>query len=285
MGNRKKRIRKLIYQNRSFGISKKMPILLFTLLFSSLMILGSTYAWFTSEDTKKNEFVGGRLAAEIVEEFEANYQWQPAMTTVKKISVENTGDIPAFVRLSLYEYLLLFKVDTTDQTGNGNLVRNQVAKDPVVDGNKIETWQKAAEKGGTYESENTFFLAKKAVIPKLDEPYIYQDSERDRSLFKWFQLEFREPIYTSLPPPGTKKYWLYQEGYFYYSELLEPKETSEYLLKNVHLSQSAPNSYKGVLYQLNPTMDAHDATSLLFSAWKIPKDSQAYQLFFEKIQK
>lgn len=285
MGNRKKRIQQLIYKNHSFGISKKIPILLFTLLFSCLMVLGSTYAWFTSEDTKKNEFVGGRLAAEIVEEFESNYQWQPEMTTVKKISVENTGEIPTFVRVSLYEYLLLFQVDTTDQTGNGNLVRNQIAKDPIVNEKKTETWGKAAEKGGTYEIENTFFLAKKAVIPTLDELYMYQDNERDSSLFKWFQLEFCEPLYTSIPPPGTKNYWLYQEGYFYYSELLKPKETSELLLKNVHLSQSTPNSYKGVLYQLNPIMDAHDATSLLFSAWEIPKGSQAYQLFYQQIQK
>lgn len=271
-------------KRRSFNF--KFMIAGITFLFSGLMVLGSTYAWFVSEDAKMNQFIGSLLSAEIVEEFEPNEIWQPGVSVKKVIQVKNTGEEPAFVRLSFYEYLLMFQIDVTDQTGNGNLVVSSQEKIPTVDFDKTSTWAAAASASGTYTRDHIHYVAKQAIVPNTTtgtEMYKYKDSLREQSDFKWFNLVFPENVYDSAPPVGTKEYWLYSDGYFYYSELLNPSEISKPVLSKVNLKESAPNKMKGVLYQLNPVMDAHDSTNLLLSAWNISKSDDVYKMLSGKI--
>lgn len=263
-------------------VNTKLIIAIYTLLFSGLMVLGSTYAWFVSEDSEVNHFVGARLSAEIVEEFEPEIEWQPGTTKKKIIQVKNTGTIPTFIRMSLYEYLLLFEIDITDQSGNGNLAKSEQEIQPKVEKKKTETWQAAANSGGTYLYEGQHLIAKTAIVPNIltgSEMYKFKDENREKNDLRWFQLIFPENIYTVAPAKGTTEYWLYKEGYFYYSELLQPNELTTPVLKNVHLSAGAPNKYKGALYQLNPKMDAHDSTKGLLSSWNIGHSGELYDMY------
>ncbi|WP_086315594.1 hypothetical protein A5821_003094 [Enterococcus sp. 7F3_DIV0205] len=267
-------------------VNTKLIIALCTFLFSGLMVLGSTYAWFVSEDSEVNHFVGSRLSAEITEEFEPEFEWQPAITTKKVIQVKNTGNIPTFVRISLYEYLLTFKIDTTDQTGNGNLAVSPQEILPLVDKSNTETWQPAANAGGTYLHDGKNLISEKAIVPNMltgTEMYKFKDSNREKTELRWFQLLFPDNVYNSAPPTGTKDYWLYKNGYFYYSELLQPSEISTPVMKSVRLSASAPNKFKSALYQLNPVMDAHDGTKGLLSSWNIGSSGELYDLYHDRL--
>ncbi|ALS01718.1 hypothetical protein ATZ33_10140 [Enterococcus silesiacus] len=267
-------------------VNTKLIVAVCTLLFSGLMVLGSTYAWFVSEDSEVNHFVGSRLAAEIVEEFEPDFEWQPGVDTKKKIQVKNTGSLPAFVRISLYEYLLTFKIDTTDQTGNGNLATSFKAVLPTVNQKNTETWQPAAKVGGTYLREGHNFIAEKAIVPNVltgTEMYKFKESGREKTDLRWFQLNFPDNVYNVPPAKGTKNYWLYKDGYFYYSELIQPSEVSAMVLKSVRLSSSAPNKFKGSLYQLNPIMDAHDGTKELLSSWNIGHSGVIYEMYQDRL--
>lgn len=273
-------------KKKHMNVSIKFVIAVCACLFYTLMVVGTTYAWFTSEDSKRNNFLGSSLSAEIVEEFEPEFEWQPGLTTKKVIQVKNTGDVSAFVRISLYEYLLTFKVDTTDQTGNGNLATSLKEVLPVVDQKKTESWQPAALAGGTYAHENQNYIAQKAIVPNIltgTEMYKFKDSSGQQPDLRWFQLTFSDNVYDSAPPLGTKKYWLYQDGYFYYSELLKSNEVSVPLVKNVRLRLGAPNKYKGSLYQLNPVMNAHDGTKELLSAWNIGTSGKIYTLYQDQL--
>lgn len=268
--------------------NKKLQTLLLVSFFSSLMVLGSTYAWFTSKDEKENKFVGTRLAAEIEEDFEANYQWQPGLTTQKVVQVKNTGSVPALIRVAFYEYLLLFEIDVSDQTGNGNLKLSASEVTPSVESKKIETWEPAAQAGGTYKYDEKFYIAKEAIVPDRStgtEMFKFQDAGRESGSFKWFDLDIPGHVYTTTPPAGTTNYWLYSDGYFYYSELVDPGQSTEPVLNSVSLNASAPNKYKGALYQINPVMDAHDATDVVLDTWKLPQLGAVHEMYRDYLEK
>lgn len=251
-----------------------------TILFG-LVVLKSTYAWFVSENTAVNKFNGTRLSTEIVEEFEPIVQWETGMNAKKVIQVKNTGEVPAFIRISLYEYLLWFEIDYTDQTGNGHLAIASERVAPEVIQQDPKTWQPVAAVGGTFFYQGEYFIAKQAIIPDTQlgkDRYIWSEEARKKTDFRWFQLRFSTDVYKEAPI-GKKDYWLYQDGYFYYSECLQPGEVSSPVLKNVSLSKRTPNKYKGVLYQLTPIMDAHDTSKMLLDAWSIGTDGQIYELY------
>lgn len=260
----------------------KLLLALTCLLFSSLLIINSTYSWFTSEDKVANHFEGLHLKAEITEEFSPEFEWQPASDVKKIVRVQNTGQVPAFVRVSLYEYFLSFKVDVTDQTGNGNLLTVSAPIAPEVDEKNIETWKPAADAGGTYSYESNHFVAAQAIIPNKTtglDMYHYQDTQRESSPLKWLTLNFPSNVYTVKPAASETNYWLYKDGYFYYSELLQPGEVSEPVLNSLTLSASTPNKYKGALYRLVPVMDAHDATLPLLDSWEVGTSGDLYEMY------
>lgn len=253
----------------------------FALVFSCLLVLGSTYAWFVSADSITNKFEGTRLDAAIVEVFTPNLEWKSGTDTTKEIRVTNTGPTPELVRISLYEYFLAFQVDTADKTGNGNLVTTKSPVIPSVDAKKVATWEPAVSAGGTYTYNGQHVVAEEAIVPDAknnSESYHYGDPAREKSPVHYVTLNFSSHFYETAPAPGTTKYWLYEDGYFYYSEVLQPGQVSEALLDSVTLSSSLPNKYKGALYQLNPYMDAHDLTKGLLKSWNVGTNGPVFDM-------
>ena len=68
---------------------------------------------------------------------------------------------------------------------------------------------------------------------------------------------------------GESEYWFYEDGYFYYSEILDPGEQTQALLASVTLGANYSNEYKGALYKLVPEMDAHDISKTFVNDWAI----------------
>jgi alternate signal-mediated exported protein len=283
---RSKRFIHLLKQN----LTKNHKLFLFiaTLFFSSLMVLGNTYAWLTAEDDKENHFEGGILSVEIIEDFGQVNQWRPARTEKKLVKAKNIGSVPSFVRLSFYEYVALFKIDTTDQTGNGHLLTVPTEQAPTLIYENKETWKAAATANGTYDADGTFYVVKDAYISDKTtgtDMFKMNDSQRENSLLKWFKLNVSENVYLSKPAAGTKDYWLYKDGYFYYSEALESGQTTSAVLNDVTLSASAPNSYKGSLYEIDVELDAHDTTKAMLSAWNISDTDEIYEMYKDSFKK
>ena len=270
--NKKKKVK-----TQSFLRSKEIMAGIVVIL-SAFFIVG-TFAWFTSSDYKINQFRGTRLAAEITEEFYPNMEWRPEETTKKEVCVKNIGESDAFVRVSLYEFLLLFQVDTTDRTGNGNLKTVEKEKKPIVDSADVNTWENAAELGGSYTWYSNNYVASQAVVPDVkNEKGYYQLDETDRNeLLKKFKVLFGNVV-TIIPNSSAEDYWLYEDGYFYYSRPLKAKEQSDRLLNGVSLNGDISNKYKGSLYQMKIFMDAHDLTSNVFTSWGIKSTDQVNKL-------
>lgn len=256
------------------------------LTFFSIFSFIGTFAWFTSADTVENKFKSGKLIAEIDEVFIPNNKWEPGEKTEKEVRVANTGDIPAFVRVSLYEFILNFEVDLEDQTGNANLKTVDQAHTPEVDVNNTDTWKPAADGKGTFQQNNQYYVANQAWVsdPKNKKDMYLFDQSRVDVPKKYIMLGFSSKVRYNVELNPTSDYWLYSNGYFYYSRPLKPGEKSDELLKNLTLSDSIPNKYKGSLYKLKIYMDAHDVTSPVTSAWQLQANDEAYKLLKNQLK-
>lgn len=242
----------------------------FSLFISLLLIVGSTYSWITYSEERINKVKPNQrqLSTVIQEKFEPNLIWAPGVTTTKELSVKNNGQTPAIVRLSLFEVFASFEVDIADGSGNGNLKKYTATTGTDFDKKYLETWNV----GNTYKiADQKYWKVANSVVNNPDDPKsAYQYNGSRNTLLSYITLNFNKTnIQTQIPPVGTKKFWLYEEGYFYYSEILEPGQETVKLLNSVSLAEKAPNRYKGSVYQLIPVMDGHDRSKSLLKDWNL----------------
>jgi len=81
-------------------------LLVFALLYSFVAVVGSTYSWITSADTRVNKFAGeDRLETILVEVFEPDMDWKPGSSIAKEVSAYNNGTADMVVRLFFEEAL------------------------------------------------------------------------------------------------------------------------------------------------------------------------------------
>lgn len=248
----------------------------FSIVLSLLLIMGSTYAWITSADERVNRSAANtkKLSAVIVEDFSRVIDWAPGTTKTKSVRVKNTGEMPVLVRLKLQESFVSFEVDKTDNHrndanpdnnihGNANLkVYDAHSTTTPIDVKKIETWTE----GNTYEvSANKYYKAKQPII--TNQTYMYNGTRI--SPLSEIGLNFTtNRVIDDVTAIGEKsKYWFYEDGYFYYSEILDPGEQTEELLASVTLDVGYVNQYKGALYKLVPEMEAHDIAKTVVDDW------------------
>ncbi|MGG5329929.1 BsaA family SipW-dependent biofilm matrix protein [Enterococcus sp. AZ163] len=266
----------------------------FSLLLSFLLVLGSTYAWITSADERVNRAARNdkKISAKIDEDFEQVFHWSPGTTKKKEIRVTNDGEIPAVVRLSLHEFFVSFETNVADnhrenptvEVENGNLVVYPATS--VLPNNTIKIKDTITWKVNNYYSvyANKYYKANQVICNSLDDhslAYVYNDAGRTMPL-KAMELNFQTTKLfdqTMKPTAGDTSYWYYEKGYFYYSEILQPNESTENLLESVTLNPSYANQYKGALYKLVPLMDAHDITKSLISDWGIVSTDFAYSIY------
>lgn len=278
--SRGNKLLKTINQNKPF-------LAVFSVFLSLLLVVGSTYSWITYSDEQinRNKPNSKKLSAVIDEVFTPNLQWEPGAITEKKLLVKNDGQMPAIVRVSLYEFLAQFELDMTDGIGNGSqkIVKNSSGSDLIME--DVNTW----EKGRTYKIKSgKYFTVSDVYKGDKTDPntaYVYKGIRSVESL-KYLNIQFNAAdIYdeNNKPMSGLQNYWYYSSGYFYYSEVLQPKEKTKQLIQSVTLDKNLPNKYKSSLYQLIPVMDAHDTTESLIENWKIDSGSYLEEMYRGKV--
>lgn len=255
--------------------TNRLAFLIFTVTFSCVMVLGSTYAWFTSADSVTNEFRGTRLAAEIQENFVPNHTWGPGTDTRKEVWVKNTGDTAAFIRVSMEEFLLSFEMEVekaNGEEGTGNVLA--IIPKPgtsTIEATNPKTWQaneyyhkKITDeyyKGVTTVPSNLATTGKGYRVG-----VIADQVARSTSDLKHTMLNFGKVL--PAPSASDSNYWLYgDDGYFYYSERVEPNQSTSWLLASTSLARSVPNRLKDSLYQIDINMDAQQSVKETFSDW------------------
>lgn len=262
-------------------IKSKALFACFSIALSLLLVVGSTYAWITSSDERVNRAKPNlrRVSAIVEGDFDQVFHWAPGTTKDRNVRVRNTGDMPAFVRISLKESFAVFETLTNDnhadREGNGNLKIYGTPSLEAISVKNTSTWVG----GNTYEvSADKYYKATNDTF--ADHTYLYKGTRED--VVKGIELNF-EPgkVFDKNNLPGTsdKKYWFYENGYFYYSEILQPQEVTPNLLDSVSLRADYENQHKGALYKLVPKMDAHDLTQAPPSDWNIDSNGYGYTMF------
>ncbi|WP_430607288.1 hypothetical protein IGJ55_000643 [Enterococcus sp. AZ170] len=276
-----RRLLKTINQNKPF-------LAIFSVFLSLLLVVGSTYSWITYSDEKINPSMTNtkKLSATIDEVFTPNLQWIPGTTTEMKLSVKNNGQIPAIVRISLYEFLGQFEQDMTDGTGNGSLKTVSKSSGSDIKMEDVATWTK----GSTYKlASGKYYIASeiyKADKNNSNTAYVYNGNRLTEGL-NYLTIQFNSTVIYDVnnkPATGVRHYWYYSEGYFYYSEVLQPNEQTKQLIQSVTVDKMLPNKYKSSLYQLIPVMDAHDITKSLLADWELTSNSYVGTMYREKVR-
>ncbi|MBO1305748.1 hypothetical protein JZO70_06240 [Enterococcus sp. 669A] len=261
----------------------KLLFAFFSLSLSLLLVVGSTYAWITDSDQRLNrsEKQTSKLQVRLDGDFNQVMYWAPGTTKQKPIRVANYGKVPAMVRISFEEFFVGFETDVQDNhgdgNGNGDLVVYASPELPAIT-RDTSTWVV----GKTYEANaNKYYKANKVL---LNEAYAYKGTRAEP--LPAVQLNFiSNKFFDSTNQPGNteKDYWYYEDGFFYYSEILEPNDTTTDLLASVTLSSDYANQYKGGLYHLVPTMDAHDIGKSLLTNWTLDPSKFVHDMYKDKL--
>jgi len=101
-------------KNILYRFHRQRPlVLLLTLLISGVMVVGSTFSWFTQKDSRTNTFQTKELVFQIKlqEDFTPPGGVNPGQTVEKIVNATNTGDVPGFVRV-----MVLTDITTQDGT-------------------------------------------------------------------------------------------------------------------------------------------------------------------------
>lgn len=113
----------------------------------TLIMAGSTFAWFTSSDEVTN-----KLSAEqtynvsIVEDFKTPSSWAPGETVDKKVGIVNTGNINAFAKMSLSNQITIIKNGTPEAYNAANVAKYTKVNDKrkSLQGGGYLAWTNAA---------------------------------------------------------------------------------------------------------------------------------------------
>ncbi|MBR4320538.1 MAG: BsaA family SipW-dependent biofilm matrix protein [Oscillospiraceae bacterium] len=95
--------------------SRQKRTLIGAVCVAAVIMAGSTFAWFTSQDEVTNRLTASAdYGVSIVEDFTPPKDMTPGQEVTKTASVVNTGNIDAFVRVALENYLTIKTYGTAD---------------------------------------------------------------------------------------------------------------------------------------------------------------------------
>ena len=121
---------------------------LFAILIVGILgIVGGTYAYFSSSDSLDNLFNSKSYVLQAVEQFKSPEGWAPGDTTTKNVTVTNTGDIGAAVRIEVVEEWKDASNNTLPLTYDSD---NNLAAIINFNPDLEDHWIKAVENGHTY---------------------------------------------------------------------------------------------------------------------------------------
>ncbi|MGX7013766.1 BsaA family SipW-dependent biofilm matrix protein [Vagococcus silagei] len=292
MGKKRKRSQsKRRMALKDFKPSKGM-IMIFSIVFAVMIIIRGTFAWETYTSSKENKLGNIHFDVVLREKFTPNNEWYPGSETLKKVYVMNEGNYKAFVRISVEEYLLLFDIDIegmnqAEGTANVKFVKDSKGKETIKQ-DSLSTWKKDAVYPVKVNNEAGFYQSKLTVpdIISKDSPglnYPRDEAKRKTTDLNYFKINFGDvkDYNNSL----TKNYWKYgNDGYFYYSEILNPGEKTTLFMKSISLFPTAPNRMKNGLYKANISMDGSYSTRETLGKWNHETENdEIYKMLKSKI--
>lgn len=134
--------------------NKSKKVLAASVILAAMIVAGSSFAWFTSTDEVVNKLSAtNTYAVTVTENFTPPPQWLPGQTVEKQAGAINTGNIDAFVKLTLSNQLVLTTYDEPATTFNSDNVDTYV----TLDAGEVKSLQAGGwlvYNAGTLETDN-----------------------------------------------------------------------------------------------------------------------------------
>lgn len=263
---------------------ERLIVIAFSFAFGVVMVLGSTYAWITLADTRINRMNSGHLDIVLEGRSEADVL-TPVYHAKKNIAARNDSNTNALIRVSLSEVMLQFKLDTTESQGTGHL-KEVSPSSTVVNLSDSTTWQI----GNTYKTPTSKIVEGliRTENPSVIWPTV--SGSRPQEFEESTKLNFTERLTDTHPAPVSfvRNYWIYYEGYYYYSEILRPAKETPVLLETIKVPPKAPNHVKGSLYEMQGVVESYPASKKALTdstfGWGLPESSPVYQALKDKVK-
>jgi len=114
--------------------AKRKPIILVgAVALAVVMVIASTFAWFTANDSVKNRLATqeGPADVKIQEVFVEPDDWKPGQTITKEVSIINAGAAPTLVRVSFSE-LLTVNLPAVGESTVFDVAKETAGKRPLL---------------------------------------------------------------------------------------------------------------------------------------------------------
>ncbi|MGN1458336.1 MAG: BsaA family SipW-dependent biofilm matrix protein [Acutalibacteraceae bacterium] len=128
----------------------RKKVLIASCILAALIVGSSSFAWFNSQDEVVNKLSASNgYDVAIVEDFTPPVNWTPGQTVQKAVKVTNTGNVDAFVRMSLENKIKLTKKEATgDSMYDENHKDSYIKLGEVTDSSNIPDKIKSLKAGG-----------------------------------------------------------------------------------------------------------------------------------------
>ena len=101
--------------------AKQKRVLAAAIVLAAIITVGATFAWFTSSDTVTNKLsASGSYGVSVTETFTPIDDWTPGQAVNKDVFVVNTGNIDAYVKVSLSNAIDLVVYGTSEDYSDSN---------------------------------------------------------------------------------------------------------------------------------------------------------------------
>lgn len=217
--------------------------------FVLILVIGSTFAWSSFSSWVKNHMQSevGTLEVKIIEDYEQDSVFDLGKEITKKVDVRNMSKYPAIVRVQFIESAANFKID--DKTGMLEKKTTQGGSDLAIK-DKAETWKVGAVYPDQFKKVDFYVINQSEINYQTK----YKEDATRPKLLKPFEITYSPTIKEQpTPPPAQVPYWVYENGFFYYSQVLEGNKQSEVsVMESVKmLKENLVNPSKNMLYKID----------------------------------
>lgn len=210
---------------------RERRILVGSVLLAVFITAGATFAWFTSKDEVINKLSAqNSYGVSITETFTPENEWMPGQEVNKDVSVINTGNVDAFVKVSLSDQIKLTVVSNTGEEYTADNAADYVE----IDSKAVI----AAQAGGTC------VLTPDDDTVSVDAPLTFESSKADFATVDGLYVFANNSLDVEGSATTTKYSGYYKAGDKFYAlkDIALDSTTKEFsatLQKKVELSNPA----------------------------------------------
>ena len=162
-------------------------ILVFSLILSAFIVVGGTFAWFTSKDEVVNTLEAeNNYGVFVTENFQPVENWLPGKPETKEVSAVNTGKVDAFVRMELDNTFTVNdaskKADNIDYSkisADKKIVvtySDESAEEIIININLADDWQE----NWTFNAGDSRFYLNKILSKGTTSPLLVKSVELEK---------------------------------------------------------------------------------------------------------